>query len=363
MELIRKKESFVICPENRIYDYILFCDFVFNQKKVFFSKNLNIFDKKDIQIILDLKYLKKFYNYKFKFNSFEIIIFLWNSQIDYINNQKYIKLLKKKFKNLKLINLSKFSLEKNNFLSLDDFSLSETGTLNKIQGISYLKKIKYNYPIIFSIYNFIKYIPRSLKFFEDKLVFVGYGNNSDIYKALIHIVESPNSNNRSNQFKKFCKSKINEFKNQNNIFNLNSLNEISNLKIQIDEKYYVSNLIIRNLILNYLKNFKVFYHKNNSNDAFELLKNNLYKRINHLDLGSMSGNAKIYPRSIVIHRFHKDRNIRLNFFNSKTIYDHENFKNQVELIIKFFNCLYEFKDYDCSVATIKQKFLELNNIL
>ena len=202
-----KNESYILSPENRIYDYILFCDFVFNQKKIFFSQRIDIVDKENIQIILDIKYLKKFYDYKFKNNSFEIIIFLWNSQIDYINNQKYIKLLEKKFKNLKLINLSKFSLEKNSFLSLDDFLLYEKGTLNKIEGISYLKKIKYNYPIIFSIYNFIKYIPRSFEFLSEKLVFVGYGDNNDIKNALIYILESPNSINRSNELKKLCQSK------------------------------------------------------------------------------------------------------------------------------------------------------------
>ena len=70
----------------------------------------------------------------------------------------------------------------------------------------------------------------------------------------------------------------------------------------------------------------------------------------------MSGNAKNYPRSILIHKFHKDRNVRLNFFNSKITYDHENLKKQLGLIIKFFNCLFEFQDYDCNVSAIKKNY-------
>jgi len=192
---------------------------------------------------------------------------------------------------------------------------------------------------------------------------VGYGDDNDIYKALKYILESPNSINRSNKLKQFCKMKIIEQKTKKYLFDLNSLIQVSKLEIQIDEKYYISNLIIRSLIINHLNNFRVFYHKNNSNDTLELLKTNFYKKIYHLDLGSMSGNTKNYPRSVLLHRFYKDRNIRLNFFNSKTTYNNENFSNQVELIIKFFNDFFKFKNYDCDVNTIKEKLLELNKIL
>jgi len=51
-----KNKSYILSPDNRVYNYILFCDFIFNQKKIFF-KNLDQVDKKDIQIILDLKNL------------------------------------------------------------------------------------------------------------------------------------------------------------------------------------------------------------------------------------------------------------------------------------------------------------------
>ena len=164
---------------------------LFLKKNNFFTTDLNKLDINNSTIFLDVKYLEKFnINLKIKF---EIYIFLWNSNIDYLNFENEINLIKKKFINLKIIFLSNFNIQKNKYLLLDDFPLSASGYLKNIKGISYLKKIKYKYPLIFSIYNFIKYLPRSLNFLNERLVFVGLADNEDVYEAFSYIINSPNN--------------------------------------------------------------------------------------------------------------------------------------------------------------------------
>ena len=363
MSIVTKDTNFIVSPDNRIYEYLLFCDFVFKKKTIFFTKDLNKLDINNSTIFLDVKYLKKFNKYQFKNNNFEIYIFLWNSNIDYLNFENEINLIKKKFINLKIIFLSNFNIQKNKYLLLDDFPLSKSGYLKNIKGISYLKKIKYKYPLIFSIYNFIKYLPRSLNFLNERLVFVGLADNEDVYEALSYIINSPKSIFRSDEMKRYCQMILKEFKTQKSCFELSHLLKISDFNMHVDEIYYILNLIIRNLLINYLKNFKVFSFKNKSNDAFELLKTNLYKKIIHLDVGSLSGNSNNYPRSILLHRFYKKKSIRINFFDPNVTYDNKILKIQINKIISFFDKLYKFNDYDCNLYQLKHKLVELNNFL
>ena len=360
MKIFDKNESYIISPDNRIYEYLLYSDFVFDQKKIFFCNDFSKIDKENNQVILDLKYLEKFNDYKFQNYSLNIIIILWNAYIDYLINEKQIKILKEKFKNLKILSPSNFSFEKNYFLPLDNLHLANKSTLNEIKGINYLKKIKYNFPSIFSIYNFLKYIPRSLSYLSEKIVFVGLGNDKDILKQLNYVLKSSFT---SIEFKEWSEFLLKEYNIKNYFFDQNSFKKIKNFNMRLDEKYYIVNLIVRNLLLNYLKNFTIFSHKTNSNDAFELLKTNFYKKIIHLDLGSQCGNARNNVRSVLLHRFYNSRHIRLNFFDYNTTYNSENFIIRLESIKIFFDNLYKFKNYKCSVKELTNKMMEVNEFL
>jgi len=358
MKIFDKNESYIISPDNRIYEYLLYSDFVFDQKKIFFCNDFSKIDKENNQVILDLKYLEKFNDYKFQNYSLNIIIILWNAYIDYLINEKQIKILKEKFKNLKILSLSNLNFERDFSLSLDNLHITNKNTLNEIKGISYLKKIKYKFPSIFSIYNFVKYIPRSLSYLNEKIVFVGLGNDNDILKQLNYILKSPFTSKGNKEWSEFT---LKEYNKKNYFFDQNSFQEVKNYNMRLDEKYYIANLIIRNLFLNHLKNFTFFFHKTNSNDALELLKTNFYKKIIHLDFGSQCGSSINNVRSLLLHRFYNNRNIRLNFFNNT--YNNENYINQLELIKTFINNLYKFNNYKCSAKELANKIRELNEFL
>ena len=140
MKIFEKNETYIISPENRVYEYLLFSQYIFNQKKVYFCSDLNIIDNADNQIIVDLKNIEKFNKHKFKHYSLKIIINLWNGYRDYLKNKKQLIDLKKKFSNLILLSTSNFSFEKNISFPLDNLNLNSENNLVEINGINYMKK-------------------------------------------------------------------------------------------------------------------------------------------------------------------------------------------------------------------------------
>ena len=328
MKIFEKNETYIISPENRVYEYLLFSQYIFNQKKVYFCSDLNIIDNADNQIIVDLKNIEKFNKHKFKHYSLKIIINLWNGYRDYLKNKKQLIDLKKKFSNLILLSTSNFSFEKNISFPLDNLNLNSENNLVEINGINYMKKIKYKFPSIFSFYNFFKYLPRSLEYLKEKIVFVGLGDNFDVSNQLKYLIQSHIASDEMKDWSEYILKNLHP---NNNIFKENSLLEIKNSNMRLDEKYFAINLVIRNSFINYLKNFSVFVHKTNSRDALELLKTNFYKKITHLDLGSQSGNGIFNVRNILINRFYENRkNIKFNFFDNKISYDNQNFNDRLK---------------------------------
>ena len=94
MSIGTEDNNFIVSPDNRVYEYLLLCDFIFKKKTIFFTTDLNKLDINNSTIFLDVKYLEKFNKYKFKNNNFEIYIFLWNSNIDYLNFENQINCLR-----------------------------------------------------------------------------------------------------------------------------------------------------------------------------------------------------------------------------------------------------------------------------
>ena len=115
MKIFDKEETYIISPENRVYEYLLFSQYIFNQKKVHFCSDLNSIDIANNQIIVDLKNIHKFNEHKFQNYSLKIVIILWNSYQDYLKNKDQLIDLKKKFTNLILLSPSNFSFERNIF--------------------------------------------------------------------------------------------------------------------------------------------------------------------------------------------------------------------------------------------------------
>ena len=42
MKIFDKEETYILSPENRVYEYLLFSQYIFNQKKVHFGARLKM---------------------------------------------------------------------------------------------------------------------------------------------------------------------------------------------------------------------------------------------------------------------------------------------------------------------------------
>lgn len=360
MKLNKKKESFIICPENRIYEYLLLTGHIFNQTKVTFVNNFKKINIKNYQIFVDIRFVDEFIKYDFIFKPSDVFCILWNNHNDYLINEKKLILAKKKFNNFTLLGSCNLQIKNKSYSSIDNYSISKKSTLEEINGINYIKKIKFNYPSIFSIYNFLKYIPRSYKFLNKKLIFVGLGNKDDVYKQIKYVL---NSKYVSNNFKLWSKNILPRFKSEKKIFSLDCFKNVCDIDMNLDEKYYALNIIIRYLLLEHFKKFNFFIHKTNSNDALELLKTNFYKEIVQLNLGSQHGNGGVNIRSILLKKFYDHREIKLNFFKDDIRYDELKLFSRIASINYFFEKLYELNDYDCDITYFLEKIIILKNIL
>ena len=126
--------------------------------------------------------------------------------------------------------------------------------MKKILGINLQKKIKYFYPIFYSIYNFIANFKYSKNLiFQKKIVFVGKADS----ESLIKVLEKHFSYNKkiiinfSNIFLHGCKIDC-----LNQVFDLFYKTEFENLKFHF--KYHLVNLIVRTILVNHLKTLNVF---------------------------------------------------------------------------------------------------------
>lgn len=360
LKSIKIKESFIICPKNRVYEYLLFSDYIFKQTKINFFNEFKEVDNQSNDFFIDIKYLDKFIDYKFKYKPNSIICILWNGNIDYLINEKKITNAKKKFKKLILLGPCNLLNEGKKYTSLDKFEITNTPKLKNVRGISYLKKLKYFFPTIFSIYNFIKYLPKSLNFLGARIVFVGLGNKKDLFRQIRYLIDSEYT---SMELKSWGKKILIKFEEKSKIFDLNSLDDVFKYKMSINEKYYALNLVIRYLFLDHLKNFNFFFHKTNSNDAFELLKTNFYKKIYQINLGSQHGNGNVNVRSLLLKKFYDKKNINFEFFKSEITYDEKKIFERLKTIKIFFEDFYRFDKFDCKMAPLLDKLHNLKNKL
>ena len=358
-KIFLKKNVVIVCPENRVDNYIAYCGHVFNLEKIKFIKKIKLLDKNNHTLILDQKKLIEdefhlLFNKRIKY----IIILLWNGDRDFFIYKKKIISLKKKF-NVKLLSHSNFS--RNIYFPLNNFQIKNKSTLRLISGISLLKKVKFNYPLIYGIYNFLKYFKSSFNFFlDEKLVFVGIGNKRDALNQLLTVKK----NNYSKKINKICEILIKNIKKYNYNQYYKSFYEIFNSKdyqnIPIPIKYFLTQVSIRFLILSHLLKFKNFYHKNNSSFPLDLLRTNIYKKLHHLELGSQSGNTSTTTRKIYLKKFFHNKFEEISVFKNKENYNNKKlFKTRFD---KFYNKLKKFNDYKNYSASSSELIIQLKKL-
>lgn len=354
------KTVYLYCPDHRIYNYFLHADYVFGINKLILIKNLDIIDDEDCQILLDQNYLQDFLSYQFKSYKKEIYVILWNDLFDKKIHKETMHKINEKFENLNVFFQSNFYPEYKNYFFLNDYNIYNKKTLKKISGAKFRTKMKYFFPIFYSIYNFLKYFTYANNLiFGKKLVFVGRADEEDILNAF----------KRYYNYKfEYIKNLINNFENYNSkdkidyFFLIFNEQKFKNLEFQ--KKYYLVNVIIRFIFVNHLKKFNFFYHKKNSKLPLDLLFSNLYRNICMIDLGSKVGNSKIYTRSLLINKFYKKSKLKVSFFLNDLNYNKDFLFDERTIIIKkYLYDLISFIEFDCSFENLKMEMLKLNKLL
>ncbi len=351
---------YLFSPEHRFFHYFFYSDYVFNINKLNIIKNLDLISNKSCEIIIDQNLLSKFIDFKFENYDKEINIILFNDGIDFEIHKLNLEKLKLKFNKVNIFSLSNFYLNDKNIISLNDYKILNKRSLREINGITYFKKIKYFYPVFYSIYNFIRYFSYSKYLINNRrVIFVG---KADIESVLIILQKHFSFNNELlHNFSKIFK-KIDDINHIEDFFNLFDLDDFKNLEFHT--KYHLVNLVVRTILVVHLKKFKYFYHKKNNKLPLDLLHSNIYKKTLMLDLGVKVGNSDVYSRSLFINRFYKKSNIKVNFFFNDVNYNSSNiFHERIEILKKALISFLKYKKFDCSFEELKNQFLELNILL
>jgi hypothetical protein len=357
---IFNKKIYIFSPKRRAIHYCYYGEYVFEIEEITFIKNLNDIKEKNYTLFVDQTLLKEFLNFKYVNNNIKVFILLWNGNFDYLKHIEDLKKIGHIYKNFKMISLDNFSHKSENILSLNNFKLTNKNVLKKINGISLITKIKYLYPTIYSVYNFLRYIIISKNFlFVRKIIFVGRGDYFDTIDSIKVIHRLGNKDT-----KKFSKIFLDKFKSQKFIHNTSFkeiLNDINFKNLDFHEKYYISSTLIRYFLINHLNKFNSFYHKNNNKYPLDFLNSNIYKNLIQLELGSKVGNSEIYSRRLMLNKFYKQSLIKINFFDNDVNYSrNELFDKRLLIIDDFLNEFYNFKDFKISSKNLAKKLNDLN---
>ena len=211
-------------------------------------------------------------------------------------------------------------------------------------------KIAFKYPFLFSLIGIFKNIKFFLiNNFRSKIYFTGLFK---VDKKLI---------NHLGKDWKFSKISLKILK---KLSRLNSKN-INNIKLKlyrsylvssfylnlpIYEKYFMHQIIFRNLICNILIKNKNFFLQDWDNRT-KIIDSNFFKNFIFLELGSTAGFDKIYHRTLLL-KFFKKEYFRINFFEkSKKL----NFKNSNIQMLNFINILKNSKIENLNIDQLKNK--------
>ena len=353
-----KNVVYLYSPRHRFNNYFLHADYVFGIKELIIIENLDKIKNINCEIFIDQNFLNDFLLFKFSNYEKEINILLWNDEADYEIHKECIKKLKLKFNKVNIFFQSNFYETKENTISLNNYNIIKSNSLKKIKSIGLIKRIKYFYPFFYSIYNFLIYYKFSYKFiFKKKLIFVGRSGEEDIFNAFEKYF--PNGINLI----KIIYEDVNNYTDDEKIktfFNIFEKQDFKNLKFY--KKYYLVNVVIRYILIENLKKFVNFYHKENSKFPLDFLHSTIYKKSVMLDIGSKVGNSNVYTRSLLINKFYKNKNIKINFFLNNINYNLniKEFENRLKIIKVALEIFLNYKDYGCSIDDLLNKLHDLN---
>jgi hypothetical protein len=247
----------IICPITRVNDYLLYCSHAMRLTKVNFKIN-HIDESFSKLVIVDQESLDHINEVKNSF-AFTYLLFFWNGQLDYIKYSRKIKVLKKKFKKKIIIYLGGNANNINNIkkITFDKFYNNNV----RIIGASKIKLFLYQNPFFKSLIILILNPLLSLKYlFKKKIIFIGS-------------IEVAFSENRR---KFYHKDFFNLLKDYLRVKENDKINYLKNLtyikefkKLEIFYKFYIVQIIYRQIFIGIMKKFKNFeFFDNDKNIKF-----------------------------------------------------------------------------------------------
>lgn len=341
------KEIKIYAPDNRINDYLTYCEKIFNTKKIELIFSLDNIASNDVILIDDL-YLDKIKNKNSKF-----LVLCANGFLDFNNYYKkfnsnkniYFFLTSNFFENKNCISLNKLNYYSKNKLAFKN-----------LKNLSLIKKFKFCFSFVYGIYNLFKYFKIGRSFIiSKKVLFCGK------YKVDLSFLNFAKKKYNLNSYSIILLEKI-LLKRKNLKEKLNYFNkEIKSrrfTKLSNQEKMLICQHVFRFIFFSHFKKFKNFKILEKKN--IDVLRSGIYKNHYHLNINPLNGNSFFYSRSILLKKFYENQMIDLCFFsNDKKYDDNQKFLKAIKKNLRLLNQLLEFNDTNVDASIIK-KLLKKN---
>ena len=347
-----QKKIKIFCPIFQQFEFMLYCSSIFNFNEVIFENSItdkSIFLQENI---VDVKLIKDFHKININ-NKKKYQIFFWNGEKHYFENFDIIKKIKKRLKK----NLSFFFV--GNATKITNVQLANKIREKQVsfKNISLRNKIAFFYPYLFSVVSAIKDFKKFIKLSQKEMIcFTGLVNINT--KFIKHLKDDWHFSNSSililKKFRNFLNKKENTF-----LIDIIKLyfNSKDYSKLPIYEKYFMSQIIFRNLLFKLLINNKIFFLQD-WNDRSKLMDSMFYKKLLFLDLGSTAGSETIYARHLILKHF-KKKSIKINFFKKE---NKKNFTKSNQKMIKYIEHLISLKNLNnFSFSKLKKELIRFKS--
>ena len=352
----------IIAHKKRISDYLYFCTYLLNLKKIRFNKSVDYNFSK--LLILDQEMIELFIsrideNLKL-YKELDYLIFIWNSEPDYQRYKQAIDKLELKINKRVTLYVSgnNFLIKNRDIIKFNKFY--KNNNIPQIKGIPIDIYLFFKYPMLKSILLTLLY-PHLflLNFFKKKIYFIGFGKFKDLnffslYKKN-NFITSQGYGVIKNFF--YLSNKNLEIK---KIFFFNLIKNKEFIKLKSYERYLILQCIFRYIFISIMEKFKYFKYFENDG-GLSLNTSPIYNKNYSLDFGSRMGSDKYYQRYIILSRIYKKNMLVLRFFSKEKNNSHQYFKNNMLKMYFFLENLSNIKNYDYDADKLKYIILKLLN--
>lgn len=331
----------IYAPDNRINDYLIYCEKIFNTKKIELIFSLENITSNDV-ILIDDSYLNKIKNKNSKF-----LVLCANGFLDFNNYYKKFK----SNKNIYFFLTSNF-FETKNCISLNKLNYYSKNKLafNNLKNLSFFKKFKFCFSFAYGIYNLFKYFKIGRSFLiSKKVLFCGK------YKVDLNFLKYAKKKYNLNNFSIILLKKIllerDNLKEKLDYFN-KSIKSRKFKKLSNEEKMLICQYVFRFIFFSHFKKFKNFKILEKKN--IDVLRSGIYKKHYHLNTNPLNGNSFLYIRSILLKKFYKNQIIDLCFFSNDKKYDkNQKILKEIKRNFILLHKLLEFNDTNIDAYVIK----------